>query len=238
MLVMRMEGGAGATRSRCEQYVVWNDGGWSRKPRIIYLGPRKPGGLVLAHLVLDGRLLTLLGGDVGLVDVLALGGTRELVGGEEEEAEGAEAEHGPRETGDGGDARALGNEGAVLLGEALGGVTALEAVSEGSGGEDTSTSAEEDATSEEEEHQGEVAEPPVGETDEKVEDRGEEEETHGVVPHARGVASPVIAEAVELLRDETEKGDVDAEEEDKVAEDADLTTGGEEEAHAGGGTLG
>lgn len=189
-------------------------------------------------LVLDGRLeLGLLIGDVGLVEVGALRDARELVREEEEEADAAHGEHGPGETADGSDARALLDKRLVLDGEAVEGVAALETVAEGSSLEDTGDSTEEDTGGEHEEGEGEVAEPPVGDTDDQVEDGGKETETKRMVVLVRRVVLLVVAVLVDLLRDETEERDVDAAPEDEEGEDDNLAGGREEEANAGLGLL-
>lgn len=115
-----------------------------------------------------------LGGNVGGVDVVALRDARPLVGDGPEEADRVEAEEGPRETDNGLDARALRRETAPGLREVVGVVLALETVAEGSGSENTSDGTEEDTAGQEHEEHDLVAELPVEEREEKVEDGGEE----------------------------------------------------------------
>lgn len=116
----------------------------------------------------------LLGGglDVRSVDTLALGDARELVLDSPEETEEGETKHGPGKGRDGGNTRAL-LEPWLELGVDLDQRhTALEAVAEGSAVEETSNGSKEDGTREEHESKDTVAEAPVEEAEEKVENGG------------------------------------------------------------------
>lgn len=119
-------------------------------------------------------VLVVVRGDVRGVDVVALRRARPLVGDRPEEAKRVQAEQGPRQTDNGLDTGAL-------LGEALPGVLevvrivlALEAVSEGRRGQDTSNDTEEDAAGEEHEQEDAVSELPVEDGEQQVEDGREE----------------------------------------------------------------
>lgn len=112
--------------------------------------------------------------DVGSVDALTLGSARVLVLDRPHKAHDVESEHCPAETLDGSDARAVLDEGAVLLGETVGGVAALEAVAEGGLVKDTGRGSKEDGTGEEHEGEDAVAKVPVGQAEQEVEDAGEE----------------------------------------------------------------
>lgn len=189
------------------------------------------------HLVLV-EVEGLVGGlevDVGLVDVGTARLEGELVEEEPEEADDAETEHGPRETDNGGDARALVNEGLVLERERVDGVAALKTVAEGGSGEDTRDGTEHDTSGEEAEEDEGVAQGPVAETEDQVEDGGEESKTESVVEHAVGVRGPVVAILVDLLRDETQEGEVDSAEEGEEGHEEGLAGGRERETQAGGG---
>lgn len=221
-------------------------------------------------LALGLNVLGLLRLDVGGVDLSVAGGALEGVEERPEEADGAESEHGPGESRDGSDARALVDEGAVLLGEGLDGVAALETVAEGGHLEHAGDNTEHDASSKEAEDEELVREPGVEDAEEGEEEGGEEagcecmkraerasgraqlcawtttgppdlghlRKAESVVPPSVGVVSPDIAVLVELLRDETEEGEVDHKVEDEEREDEDLALGREERLHAGLGDLG
>ena len=65
-------------------------------------------------------------------------------------------------------------------------------------------------------------------TDEGREDGVEEQETHRVPVLARGPVAHLMAVVMDLLRDESEEGDVDAEPEDEEAEVEPLSAGRED----------
>lgn len=65
-------------------------------------------------------------------------------------------------------------------------------------------------------------------TEEETEDGGEEQQTEGMVPHSVGVVQESVTILVDLLGNETEKSDIDADPEDEEGEEELLSTSSEE----------